>query len=143
MIHITEQTNTKILIATHSKYLVDELIDTASIIWMSQGRIQTCDNNKIVQCLMDIGALNIGERLTPPSWVLLTEDTKTDLLKTFLTENGANLSDGEIKSYKGCTKIDTAQALLEHLKESFPNARFIIHRDRDFLDDKKLEAYKI
>ena len=142
LIHITEQTNTKILIATHSKYLVDELIDTASIIWMSQGKIQTCDNNKIVQCLMDIGALNIGERLTPPSWVLLTEDTKTDLLKTFLTENGANLSDGEIKSYKGCTKIDTAQALLEHLKESFPNARFIIHRDRDFLDDEKLEAYK-
>ena len=91
---------------------------------------------------MDIGALNIGERLTPPSWVLLTEDTKTDLLKTFLTENGANLSDGEIRSYKGCTKIDTAQALLEHLKESFPNARFIIHRDRDFLDDEKLEAYK-
>ena len=45
-------------------------------------------------------------------------------------------------SYRGCAKVDTAQALLEHLKVIFPAARFIIHRDRDFLNDEKLDVYR-
>lgn len=142
LLELAKSKNTKIVIATHSKYLIDEVIDSSEVLWLSNGKSQSCQNNQLIQSLVEIGALDAGQRLSPPKWVLLTEDSNLDFLKTLVVANGAELEDGEIKSYKGCTKIDTAQALLEHLKESFPNARFIIHRDRDFLDDEKLEAYK-
>lgn len=142
LLELSENTGTRIVIATHSKYLINELIEDSKLLWLSNGEIQPCKNNEIVQSLVEIGALDAGQRLSPPKWVLLTEDSNLDFLKTLITANGARLKDGEIMSYGGCTKVDTAQALLEHLKESFPDARFIIHRDRDFLDDEKIEEYK-
>lgn len=139
---LSENTGTKIVIATHSKYLINELIDDSELLWLSNGKIQDCENNKIIQSLVEIGALDSGQRLSPPRWVLLTEDSNLDFLKTLILANGAKLEEGEIKSYKGCTKIETAQALLEYLKDSFPNAKFIIHRDRDFFSDDKIIEYK-
>lgn len=142
LLELSENTGTKIVIATHSKYLINELIEDSKLLWLSNGKVQSCENNQIIQSLVEIGALDAGQRLSPPRWVLLTEDSNLNFLKTLIVANGARLDDGEIKSYKGCTKIDIAQALLEHLKESFPTARFIIHRDRDFLNDEKISEYK-
>lgn len=142
LLKLSETINTKIVIATHSKYLIDELIEDSKLLWLSNGKIQNCENNQIVQLLMGIGALDSGQRLSPPKWVVLTEDTDLAFLKILLTANKAILEEGEISSYKGCTKIDTAQALLEHLRSIYPSARFIIHRDRDFLSNDNLEIYK-
>lgn len=142
LLELSRNTGTRIVIATHSKYLINELIEDSKLLWLSNGEVQSCENNQIIQSLVEIGALDAGQRLSPPKWVLLTEDSNLDFLETLIVANGARLEDGEIKSYRGCTKVDTAQALLEHLKESFPDARFIIHRDRDFLDDEKIEEYK-
>lgn len=142
LLELSENTGTKIVIATHSKYLINELIEDSKLLWLSNGKVQSCENNQIIQSLVEIGALDAGQRLSPPGWVLLTEDSNLNFLETLIVANGARLDDGEIKSYKGCTKIDIAQALLEHLKESFPTARFIIHRDRDFLNDEKISEYK-
>ena len=142
LLELSENTGTKIVIATHSKYLINELIEDSKLLWLSNGKVQSCEHNQIIQSLVEIGALDAGQRLSPPTWVLLTEDSNLNFLETLIVANGARLDDGEIKSYKGCTKIDIAQALLEHLKESFPTARFIIHRDRDFLNDEKISEYK-
>lgn len=142
LLELSRNTGTRIVIATHSKYLINELIEDSKLLWLSNGEVQSCENNQIIQSLVEIGALDAGQRLSPPKWVLLTEDSNLGFLETLIVANGARLEDGEIKSYRGCTKVDTAQALLEHLKESFPDARFIIHRDRDFLDDETIEEYK-
>lgn len=142
LLELSRNTGTRIVIATHSKYLINELIEDSKLLWLSNGEVQSCENNQIIQSLVEIGALDAGQRLSPPKWILLTEDSNLDFLKTLIIANGARLEDGEIRSYRGCTKVDTAQALLEHLRESFPDARFIIHRDRDFLDDEKIEEYK-
>ena len=142
LLELSRNTGTRIVIATHSKYLINELIEDSKLLWLSDGKVQPCENNQIIQSLVEIGALDAGQRLSPPKWILLTEDSNLDFLETLIIANGARLEDGEIRSYRGCTKVDTAQALLEHLRESFPDARFIIHRDRDFLDDEKIEEYK-
>lgn len=142
LLELSRNTGTRIVIATHSKYLINELIEDSKLLWLSNGEVQSCENNQIIQSLVEIGALDAGQRLSPPKWILLTEDSNLDFLETLIIANGARLEDGEIRSYRGCTKVDTAQALLEHLRESFPDTRFIIHRDRDFLDDKKIEEYK-
>ena len=142
LMELSEIKNTKIVIATHSKYLVGELIDDSKLLWLLDGKLKNCDNNQVVSALMDIGALDFGQRLHSPKWVLLTEDSDLSFLKTLLLANGVKLEEGEIASYKGCTKVDTAKTLLFYLKNNFPNAKFILHRDRDFLDDKKIDEYK-
>ena len=142
LMELSEITNTKIVIATHSRYLIDELIDESNLLWLSNGKLQSCEDNHIINLLIGMGALDAGQRLSPPKWILLTEDSNLDFLETLIISNGAKLNEGEIKSYKGCTKIETAQVLLEYLRKSFPEARFIIHRDRDFLSDEKIDDYK-
>lgn len=142
LIEISRKTNTRIIIATHSKYLVNGLINDANLLWLSNGVLQDVKDKHIIESLIEIGALDAGQRLSPPKWVLLTEDTDTNLLRTLITANGANLEDGEILSYNGCTKIETAQILVKHLKDKYPTSQFIIHRDRDFLEDEKIISYK-
>lgn len=142
LLELSRNTDTKIVIATHSKYLINELIEDSKPLWLFNGEVRSCENNQIIQLLVEIGALDAGQRLSPPKWVILTEDSNLDFLKTLISANGAKLEDGEIMSYRGCAKVDTAQALLEHLKVIFPAARFIIHRDRDFLNDEKLDVYR-
>ena len=118
------------------------LINDANLLWLSNGVLQEAKDKHLIESLIEIGALDAGQRLSLPKWVLLTEDTDTNLLKTLITTNGAKLEDGEILSYNGCTKIETAQILLKHLKDKYPTSQFIIHRDRDFLEDKKIIEYK-
>ena len=142
LMELSKITKTRIVIATHSKYLINKLIEDSKLLWLSDGRVQPSDDKKIVKSLMEIGALDSGQRLSPPKWVLLTEDSDSDFLKTLISANGADFNEGEIQSYDGCTKVSFVQALLKHLRSSFPHARFIIHRDRDFLDDCKIDEYK-
>ncbi len=140
--HLSSEIDTKIVIATHSIYLVERLIDDANLLWLSNGKLKENTNKNIIEALMEIGALDAGQKLRYPEWILLTEDADTTFLKTLIEANGANLTTGEIKSFKGCTKIEAAQILLQYYKEEYPNAKFIIHRDRDFLDNSTIENWK-
>lgn len=140
--YLSSNIGTKIVIATHSIYLVERLIDDANLLWLSNGKLKDNTDKKVIEALMEIGALDAGQKLRDPKWILLTEDTNIDFLKTLIKANGADLKDGEIRSYKGCTKIETAQILLQYFREEYPSTKFIIHRDRDFLDNEKIEKWK-
>jgi hypothetical protein len=94
-----------------------------------------------VQALVEIGALNAGERLGNPSYIFLTEDASHDVLELLLDASGFDLEQCEIMSYSGCTQVGTAVALISHLRKTAPDAKFILHRDRDFLPDSQLEDY--
>ena len=142
LIEISRKTNTRIIVATHSKHLVSGLINDANLLWLSNGVLQDAKDKHLIESLIEIGALDAGQRLSPPKWVLLTEDTDTNLLITLIITNDAKLEDGEILSYNGCTKIETAQILLKHLKDKYPTSQFIIHRERDFIEDENIIKYK-
>lgn len=142
LIKLSQNLGTRIVISTHSIYLVERLIDVSKLYWLSNGKINTNFDEHLIASLMDIGALGVEKKLTSPKWILLTEDTDVSMLESLIQANGANLNEGEIKSYKGCTKIETAQVLLTYFKEEYPETKFIIHRDRDFLDDSKIQEWK-
>lgn len=142
LISLSQEMDTKIVISTHSIYLVEGLIDESKLYWLSDGKIKTNIDKYLVESLMDIGALGIEKKLISPKWILLTEDSDTSMLECLVKANGANLNEVEIKSYKGCTKIETAQVLLSYLQKEYPQTKFIIHRDRDFLDDDNIQKWK-
>ncbi|EPF1841303.1 ATP-dependent nuclease [Pseudomonas aeruginosa] len=132
---------TKIVISTHSRHIIDALKDDAKLVWLRNGVIEEDAPDYELNALLEIGALNVGERLRNPSKIILTEDSDTSLFELLLEANGYDLDDCDILSYSGCTNISTAVALIEHIKRSHPNAQYIIHRDRDFLSPEDLERY--
>ena len=136
------ETGLCVIISTHSKHLVEALIDNANLIWLRGGAAEAVSEDYELRALMEIGALNVGERIGNPSIIFLTEDSNKQLFEIFLESNDFDLEDCEIVSYSGCTQIGTAIALINHLRKNNPNARFAIHRDRDFSDEATLEVYR-
>jgi predicted ATPase len=132
---------TKIVLCSHSKHIIAALADTARFVWLRDGRQEAETDKYEVQALVEIGALNAGERLGNPAHVFLTEDTNHDILELLLKASGYDLEQCEIMSYSGCTQLATATALISHLRRTTPNARYILHRDRDFLPAGDLAEY--
>lgn len=139
---LAAETGTKIVIATHSRHLVEALSDESQLTWLSNGNIREYEAQYEVKAMMEIGALGAGERLLQPDWILLTEDADVDLITVIAEANGADMERGDILSYSGCTKIEAAIILINQLRKTCPSASYIIHRDRDFLGDTELDAYK-
>lgn len=136
------ESGTKIVLCSHSKHIIAALTDSAKFIWLRNGRQEDETDKYEIQALVEIGALNVGERLGNPAYVLLTEDANHDVLELLLEASGFDLDLCEIISYSGCTQMATATALISHLRKTAPNARFILHRDRDFLEVAHLDEYR-
>lgn len=130
-----------VIVSTHSKHLVEALIDHSNLVWLSNGAKQPDAENYEVRALLEIGALNVGERIGNPAHIFLTEDAGQQTLEILLESNGYDLDECEIVSYSGCTQIGTALALICHLQKRYPNARYALHRDRDFLEQAELDVY--
>lgn len=131
-----------IIIASHSKHLVEALIDSSDFVWLLNGSRQPNVEKYDLKALLNIGALNVGERLGKPKYIFLTEDENCDILKIMLASNGYDLKECEIAAYSGCTQIRTAIILLNYLRKSCPNTKYIIHRDRDFLELQFFQDYE-
>jgi ABC-type branched-subunit amino acid transport system ATPase component len=133
---------TKIVLCSHSKHIIAALSDSARFVWLRDGRQEVETDKYEVQALVEIGALNAGERLGNPTHIFLTEDASHDILELLLEASGYDLDLCEIMSYSGCTQLATATALISHLRRTAPNARYVIHRDRDFLPTDHLEEFR-
>lgn len=130
-----------IIVSTHSKHLVEALNDHSKLVWLSGGAKKPEVERYDVQALLEIGALNVGERLGNPKYVFLTEDTNRGLFEVILESNGYDLEECEVVSYSGCTQVGTALTLIGHLRKTCPESKFAIHRDRDFLSADELAKY--
>ncbi|WP_167306396.1 AAA family ATPase [Caballeronia arationis] len=131
-----------VVVSTHSRHLVEALWENARLIWLKDGAVQPDIENYQVKALLEIGALNVGERLGNPQFIFLTEDEDHDVLEILLEANGFDLEECDIVSYSGCTQIGTAVALIAQLRTQHNQAQFVVHRDRDFLTDDELAIYK-
>ena len=132
---------TRIVVCSHSKHIISALADSAKFIWLRNGSQEAQTDKYEIQALIDIGALNAGERIGNPEYVFLTEDSNHDVLELLLESSGFDLEICEVVSYSGCTQIGTAVALISHLRKSAPEAKYIIHRDRDFHSADYLHEY--
>ncbi len=76
--------------------------------------------------------------------LVLTEDSKKNLLKILLLANGFQEGEFEIISYKGCSKLDSAKLLGNYLRDKFGEGspQVIVHRDKDYLHPADIENDK-
>ncbi|EOH0512784.1 AAA family ATPase [Vibrio fluvialis] len=145
---ISQETNTKIIISTHSRHIVDSLYGEANFVWLKNGSIfEQGHNLHRLSMLMDIGALDSFEKLREGDidYVFLTEDTKMEMLECLAQASGMPQSGTIFYSYKASTNINSVGTLTEFIKEIAPETQIIVHADNDFLtdDEENLLSEKI
>lgn len=145
---ISTEEEIQILLSTHSRHIIDEATGIATFFWMQCGKlykeILPDDDTDFVQLMLDLGALDKSEFLTNQNikWVICTEDARVDkdkMLKSILSATGFNLQECAILPYKGCSKIESVVMLSSFVRGFLPNAKMILHRDRDYLADSEVD----
>lgn len=140
---LVDASDFQVLISTHSRHFLDEFANlNARVHWFSGGQIQA-DNNDRVSALLNLGALDVGDRLrngaTP--FIVLAEDKKSAALKKILSASGLGDDKCEVWSYAGCTNESAALILAQFIREHAPDTQIVIHRDRDYLSDDDANNY--
>lgn len=134
---IANEGKTQILLATHSRHLLDVLKDRekTDVLWMRQGIVHPAKTN--LDILTDIGALDSAEGLAAQgvNFVVLTEDKNKKPISLLFEANGAQKGKFQVWAYKGCSKLDLAEALGKFIHEVSPQTKIIVHRDADFMSD--------
>lgn len=144
---IASETDTRILFASHSPQLIQRLLidSEAALCWMNDGAEVPVDDTRrpAIPLLMTLGALSAGAEAFDPSRkvVLLTEDKDSAPVKVLASANGAP-DDLAVLSYNGCGNLPAARLLAGIVSELRPDARIIIHRDRDFRTNAEI-AYEL
>lgn len=148
---VSVEKDMQILLSTHSRHMLDEGINIATFFWMQNGElckeISETETEDYVQMLLDLGALDKSDFMRNPNvqWVICTEDARVDreeMLKCILKSSGFDLSTCIILPYKGCSKIENAVLLNEFIQQYAPGSKMIVHRDRDYLPDEKINSLK-
>lgn len=140
---VTEETQTRILFASHSPQLIQRLMydPQARVTWMQEGAKVSVDEAQrpAIPILMTLGALSVGADAfdSSRSTILMTEDKITLPVAILAKANGAP-EDLAILSYNGCGNLQAARLLANMITDMRPDVKIIIHRDRDFRTDAEM-----
>jgi Fe-S cluster assembly ATPase SufC len=142
LLTLSHETETKIIISTHSRHIVDSLYGEANFVWLKDGEVfeQGKDLHRL-SMLMDIGALDSFEKLREGAadYVILTEDSKMESIKILAKSSGLDIKDIIFYSYKASTNINSAGTLTGFLKDIAPETEVVVHADNDFLTQDEQE----
>jgi len=141
---VTAETQTRILFASHSPQLIQRLMydPDAAVLWMSEGAKVPVDDTQrpAIPILMALGALSAGADVFDPARpvILMTEDKLSRPVTVLAKANGApdNLA---VLSYNGCGNLPAARLLANMIADMRPDARVILHRDRDFRTEQEMQ----
>lgn len=75
-------------------------------------------------------------------YVVLTEDENHEHVIRYFEAQGCDTNITEFYSYFGADQINAAVVLGKYLKSKRPDITVIIHRDRDYHDDKKIDLIR-
>jgi ABC-type arginine transport system ATPase subunit/ribosomal protein L19E len=145
--NLTSSKNFKALLSTHSRHVLDSLQDRAKVVWLNGGKKIDYDVFSTPAMLLELGALDSIDYFAQGHLKCLfaTEDSSKESIaavSTILTSNGYPMAAVEIRPYSGCTKLDAAKVLRAFLTEKAPNVSFIVHRDRDYMDNASAEKFE-
>ncbi|AFU43976.1 putative ATPase [Acidovorax sp. KKS102] len=137
---LAETRGFRALFSTHSRHVLDALRDCAQVVWVSEGKKVDYDSVSTPAMLMELGALDTVDYFAKGHFTCLvaTEDSKKeslDALKALLSSNGFPVQELDVRPYAGCSKLDAAKVLRNFLLDKAPNVSFLLHRDRDYLED--------
>jgi hypothetical protein len=143
---ISEETDTQIILATHSRHLLDALSEFsgARLYWVKEGNATQQADWSDVSILMDLGALDRGEQFLNGNYRYLvwTEDTDDKYLQVLIEANNIPMDQVLLFSYQASSKVDAATLMSQFVSRVRPGVRVIIHRDRDFMTQEEIERLK-
>lgn len=140
---VASETQTRILFASHSPQLIQRLMydHNAEAIWMADGTKVPLDNAQrpAIPIMMALGALAAGAEIFDPARqvILMTEDKESEPVRKLALANGAPEALA-VLSYNGCGNLQAARLLANMISDMRPDARIIIHRDRDFRTEQEM-----
>lgn len=140
---VADATQTRILFASHSPQLIQRLMydPNAAVVWMSDGAKVPVDaaQRPAIPILMTLGALSAGADAFDPArpMILMTEDKLTRPVTTLAIANGAPANIA-VLSYNGCGNLPAARLLANMITDMRPDARIVLHRDRDFRTEQEM-----
>jgi energy-coupling factor transporter ATP-binding protein EcfA2 len=141
---VTADREIQVTLTTHSRHVIDAIGASANVLWVREGGVDVANQDDEIGILMEIGALDIRERIGQHSTttVVLTEDTDTTFVKAVVESSGFDLSHTVIQSYHGVTSLHNLRPLVSMIRNIKPAATIVVHRDRDFLNDAEVAAWK-
>lgn len=143
---IAESTETRIVLATHSRHLLDALSEhaQAKLFWIKAGTATPQPEWSDIAVLMDLGALDKGERFLAGEYKYLvwSEDRDTKPLSTLLEANGVAEEEMLVFSYQASSKVDAAKLMAAFAERVRPGVITVVHRDRDFMSDDEVDRLR-
>ena len=143
---IAGTTDTKIILATHSRHLLDALseCEDAKLFWVKNGAATPQQAWSDIAVLMDLGALDKGERFLAGNYKYLvwSEDRDTEPLSIVLEANGIPREETLVFSYQASSKVDAAKLMAAFAERVRPGVITVVHRDRDFMSDDEIERLR-
>lgn len=142
---IAEERDTQVLLTTHSRHVVDALGSSVRFLWVRNSTVETATQDDELGVLLDIGALDIRERISHDKnakAVVLTEDENTRILESVLESSGFDMSSTLILPYYGVTTIKNLRPLVNIVRSSNPTAKILLHRDRDYLNSSESQHWQ-
>lgn len=142
---LAEETDTKILLATHSRHLINSAPDGAKFFWLSDGKLQSDDQIEVVKLLMDLGALDNADRIlnSRKEFLFLIEDEKSKQFRLLLSNVGLTEDQYDIVPYFGVSHADAMARAIQRLRPVLRGDRkIVVHRDRDFHQDEEIVEWR-
>jgi len=137
---IAEERDTQVILTTHSRHVVDALGASVKFLWVRNATVETATQDDELGVLLDIGALDIRERIAHDKTakaVVLTEDENIRILESILESSDFDMSSTLILPYFGVTVIKNLRPLVNIVRYSNKSAKILLHRDRDYLNDSE------
>lgn len=141
---VADERNTQILLTSHSRHVVDAIGDTTAFLWVRNGTVERASLDDQIGVLLDIGALDVKERVSHPNIkaVILTEDTTTRALEILLQSSGFDEAHTALLPYYGISTIKQLRPLVQMIRATNPKAKVILHRDRDYLTEAEVANWQ-
>lgn len=142
LVYISEEYNSKVILTTHSRHVIDCLEQNANFVWVQNGRARQATPEDRLDVLMDLGALDIREvAQVNRQFFILTEDKNKRNLEDLLLSNGFANDSFAVYSYYGIIEPHKLQVVIDIIRELQPHASVIVHRDRDFLIQDEVDTW--
>ncbi len=140
---LVESQRFRLLVATHSRHVLDTLRTSSDILWMSRGESVDTTDSSLVAMLLELGALDSVDYFVDGQFkcVVLTEDADTRALEAVLWASGFEESETRVCSYAGCTKIEAATVLGQFVSTSANSVVVVVHRDSDYCSESDRSDY--
>jgi energy-coupling factor transporter ATP-binding protein EcfA2 len=140
---VAEERSTQILLATHSRHVVDALSGQVAFLWVRNGTVDLTKEDRDLAILLDIGALDVKELVGQKGihCIVLTEDALKRSLEILIESCGFQMKSTAVLPYYGCTSPHNLRALLSVIRGTNPNAKIIVHGDRDYFTDAEVDRW--